>query len=117
MTDDWFSRFNQKIDRLQSNSPEEIAQGSNTWEAMDGTSREMAFMLEDGSVSVRTWSYKDGAMADGWEELKPSDDSYKDVCTRHGLNEPGDANTIVCKWIDGKWIEENQEKSDKAKSA
>ena len=104
MTDDWFSNFNKKIDQLPQSSSDQIASDKVTWERIDGTSREMAFMLKNRTVSVRTWSCKDGAIADGWEEINPGDKTYRDVCNRHRLNLPGDANTIKFKWIDGAWL-------------
>jgi hypothetical protein len=124
---DWFSRLNERLDNEPKPSDEEIAkrkqERQKVAEALEGTSRETAFMKEDHSVTVKYWSYKDGVIGDGWDEVQPNESTYIHVCERHKLSKPGDTSTITEEWVDGQWVtvleERHDQKSDtgKAKSA
>ena len=117
---DWFNKLNERLDSEPKPSIEEIArrqqERKNVAGALEGTSRETAFMKEDGSVALKYWSYKDEVIGDGWEEVKPGELTYAQVCERHKLSKPGDTNTIVERWIDGKWVIQVDD-TDTAKSA
>jgi hypothetical protein len=66
---------------------------------------------------VHYWSQKDYVIGDGWDQVLPGETHYSELCKKHGLKKPGDSNVIVMRWVNGEWVEEKQEKSDKAKSA
>lgn len=106
----WFQNFIERVDSEPRPSPEEIerirAERKTAHDAMEGTSKESAFMSEDRSVNLKYWSYKDGVIGDGWDLVKPEDAHYQEVCTKHHLVKPGDSNTITSKWIDGNWVEQ-----------
>ena len=114
---DWFSQLNERLDSEPKPSDEEIArrqlERQEVADAMEGTSRESAFMNEDGSIALKYWSYKDGVIGDGWEEIKPGEPTYMQLRERHKLSKPGDANTIIEKWIDEKWVVQEEQRSEK----
>lgn len=109
----WFQKLNERIDSEPRPSAEEMerirAEREALHEAMEGTSKEIAFMSDDYAVSLKFWTYKDGVIGDGWDLVKPTDPHYQEVCSRHGLEKPGDAHTIRMKWIDGQWVETPEE--------
>lgn len=113
---DWFERLGEKLSKAPRSSDEDIAKSKAAWESLEGTSKESAFMKEDRSIAIKVWSYKDGAIGDGWEELSPEDgEYYQKACVRHHLKNPGDANTITMRWVNDQWVE--QDEPGKAKSA
>lgn len=113
---DWFDQLNERLDSEPKPSDEEIAkrkkERQKVAEAMEGTSRETAFMKEDRSVTVKYWTYKDGVIGDGWDEVKPGEPTYAQVCERHKLSKPGDTNTIIQKWVDGGWVAQDDTTND-----
>lgn len=116
----WFQKLNERLDSEPCPSAEEIeriqAERQAIAEAMEGTSKEVAFMSDDRSVTVKYWTYKDGVIGDGWEELSPKDgEHYQHVCLKHNLRNPGDTNSITLRWINGQWVTEDD--ASKAKSA
>lgn len=105
----WFQKLNERIDKDPLPPEEEIerirAEREAINEAMEGTSKETAFMSEDRAVTVKYWTYKDGVIGDGWDLVSPTDHHYQEVCARYHLEKPGDSNTITMKWINGAWLE------------
>ncbi|HEY9684265.1 MAG TPA: hypothetical protein V6C86_21985 [Oculatellaceae cyanobacterium] len=106
----WFQKLNERLDNEPVPSAEEFerirAERNAAHEAMEGTSKESAFMNDDRSVNIKFWTYKDGVIGDGWDLVKPEHAHYQEVCAKHQLRKPGDSNTITSKWIDGNWVEQ-----------
>ncbi len=105
----WFQKLNERIDSEPRPSDEAVAriraEREAIHEAMEGTSKETAFMGEDRAVTVKYWTFKDRVVGDGWDLVSPTDDHYQEICTRHHLKNPGDSNTITMMWIGGAWQE------------
>lgn len=106
--EDWFEQLNERLDKEPKPTDEEIEklkqERQKVAEAMEGTSKESAFMKDDRSVTVKYWTYKDGVIGDGWDEVKPGEATYDDLCARHKLTKPGDVHTITRIWVDGNWV-------------
>jgi hypothetical protein len=71
---------------------------------LEGTSRETAYLDENGMLVVHYWSQKDFVVGDGWAHLMPGDTDFDELCKKHGLKKPGDSNQILMHWLDGKWV-------------
>ncbi len=84
-------------------SDEEIRIEQTKPDPLNNTSRETAYIDDDGTLVVHYWSMKDFVTADGWENLKPSDSEYVAISKRHGLEKVGDTNQILKIWRDGDW--------------
>ncbi len=85
---------------------EEIQRESQTPDSLEGMSRESAYLDEDGSLVMHYWSQKDYVVGDGWDHLMPEEKGYAELCEKHGLKKPGDANVIVMRYVNGEWVEE-----------
>lgn len=109
----WFDNLNEWVEKTPLPSAEDVARNKAAWQSLEGTSKETAFMQENRSVAIKYWSYKDGVIGDGWEELSPEDgEHYQKACAKHNLKNPGDANTITMRWKNGQWVpEENRARS------
>lgn len=78
---------------------------------LEGTSRETAYLNDESMLVMHYWTQKDYAVSDGWAHIMPGDADYEELCNKHGLKKPGDANQIVMRFINGEWVEEKQDKS------
>lgn len=78
---------------------------------IEGTSREVAFIDEDGSICINHFSQKDFVSGRGWEQFSPDEPEYAEYCAKYGLEKPGDSKCIISRFIDGEWVvvEEKQE--------
>ena len=109
-----------KLDRLtrkflsgEQNTPEQRARFKAEREASYGTAREWAQMQENGSIAVDISQWlPDGTRGHGAYVSDPGDPNYADLCSSHNLLTPGDASTVVKKWVDGTWVVQPAEKGD-----
>ncbi len=87
---------------------------SDTPDLIEGTSREIAFIDDDGTICINYFGQKDFVSGRGWEQYKPDDPQYSDYCAKYGLKKPGDSKCIFRRFIDGEWVvvEDEQEPGD-----
>lgn len=115
----WFEHLSEKLANEPKPSEDEIAlrqtQRNEASEALEGTSKESAFMKDDRSIALKYWTFKDGVIGDGWDVVQPGDSHYQEICAKHKLKNPGDAGTITLRWINNQWMPE--EKPNNAKTA
>lgn len=96
-------------DRLAENFlmdiPEEDRLPENdTPDLIEGTSREIAFIDDDGTICINYFGQKDFVSGRGWEQYKPDDPQYSDYCAKYGLKKPGDSKCLFRRFIDGEWV-------------
>ena len=72
---------------------------------IEGTSREVAFIDEDGSICINYFSQKDFVSGRGWEQFSPDEPEYAEYCAKYGLKKPGDSKCILRRFVDGEWVE------------
>lgn len=84
---------------------EEIARNETASAKLEGTSREVAFIDEDGTICINYFGQRDFVSGHGWEQFSPDDQQYKEYCAKYGLEKPGDSKMIYCRCIDGEWVE------------
>lgn len=102
---DRLSRLTERILSEPNNTPEESARYRAEREAALGTTREWAQMQEDRSIAINISQWlTDGTYGHGFATSEPGAPDYDDLCVTHKLVKPGDASTIIKKWIDGKWV-------------
>ncbi|HMO21870.1 MAG TPA: hypothetical protein PKC98_12990 [Candidatus Melainabacteria bacterium] len=89
--------------------PEEARLPSNEPDPLEGTSHEVAFIDDDGALFIRVSGQKDFVMGQGWDSIPPGDPKYAEYCAKYGLEKPGDSKTIFRRFIDGQWIEVEEE--------
>lgn len=77
---------------------------NDTPDLIEGTSREIAFIDEDGTICINYFSQKDYVSGRGWEQYKPDDSQYSEYCAKYGLNKPGDSKCLFRRFIDGEWV-------------
>lgn len=101
-------KLNKLIERILSdpdNSPEESARYKAEREASYGTTRQWAEMQDDGSIAINISQWlPDGTYGHGTSTSVRGDSDYENLCAIHKLVKPGDASTIIKKWIDGDWV-------------
>ena len=86
------------------NSHEESARLKAAREEAYGTSFEWAELQEDLSVSISVEQWlTDGTQGHGTSISKPGDSDYQALLETHRLKKPGDASTVIRKWIDDQW--------------
>lgn len=85
--------------------PDEVCLPSDEPDLLEGTSREVAFLTEDGSLFMRISGQKDYVMGQGWDSIAPDDPSYEELCAKYGLKRPGDGKCIISRFLDGEWVE------------
>ena len=85
--------------------PDEARLPSDEPDLIEETSREVAFIEEDGSLFMRISGQKDYVMGQGWDSIAPDDPSYQELCAKYGLKKPGDGKCIISRFIDGEWVE------------
>lgn len=106
---DRLTRLTERILSEPDNTPEESARLKAEREAALGTTHEWAQMQEDGSIAINISQWlPDGTYGHGFSTSVPDDPDYEELRTTHGLKKPGDASTIIKKWVDGKWVDETQ---------
>lgn len=71
---------------------------------LEGTSRETAYLEDDGKLMMHYWSQREYVVASGWDEVRPEETQYAELCEKHGLKNPGDTNQIFKRFIDGEWV-------------
>lgn len=98
-------------------SDEEFEENTAASDKLEGTSRETAYLNDEGVLVIHYWSQKDYVMGDGWAHYAPGDKDYDELCKRHSLKKPGDSNVIVMRLVNGEWTEEKPDETGKAKSA
>lgn len=99
-------------------SDEQLEENAAASEKLEGTSRETAYLNDDGMLVMHYWSQKNYAVSDGWDHVMPGEAHYAELCRKHGLKKPGDSNLIVMRFVDGNWVEEKQQgETGTAKSA
>ncbi len=115
--EDRLTRLTEKILSGPQNTPEERAKFKAEREASYGTTFEWAQMQDDGSIALNISQWlPDGTYGHGASTSVPGDPDYEELCSSHTLKKPGDASTIIKKWVDGEWVVQLDE-SGKAKSA
>lgn len=72
---------------------------------IEGTSREIAFIGEDGTICINYVGQKDYVSGSGWEQFLPDDPQYAEYCAKYGLKKPGDSKCILRRFVDGEWVE------------
>lgn len=89
----------------------EIAENEAASAQLEGTSREVAFIDEDGTICINYFGQKDYVSGRGWEQFSPDEPQYAEYCKKYGLKKPGDSKCIFRRFIDGEWIvvDEKQE--------
>ncbi len=93
------------IDRLLRGVPEEARLPDNdTTDPLEGTWKESAYLDENGMLVLRYWSQKDYVVADGWDQVKPDEAHYAELCEKYGLKKNGDTSQIFKRFIDGDWV-------------
>lgn len=93
------------IDNLLRGVPEEARLPENdTPDPLEGTSKESAYLDDDGMLVLRYWSQKDYVVADGWDQVNPDEAHYAELCEKYGLKKPGDTNQIFKRFVDGEWV-------------
>lgn len=93
--------------------PDEVREPDNdTPDLLEGTSREIAFIGEDGSICVNYFGQQDHVSGRGWEQIKPDEPMYAEYCAKYGLKKPGDSKLILRKFIDGQWVEVDQDQAE-----
>lgn len=85
-------------------SNEEIARNEAASANLEGTSREVAFIDEDGTISVNYFGQKDFVSGRGWEQFSPDDPQYEEYCSKYGLEKPGDSKCIISRFVNGEWV-------------
>lgn len=56
-------------------------------------------------------------MGQGWDSIAPDDPNYEEYCAKYGLKKPGDSKRIFRRFIDGEWVEVDEEQQpDEVKS-
>jgi len=78
---------------------------NDTPDPLEGTRREAAYIDDDGKLMMHFWSQRDYLIASGWDEVQPDESHYADLCRRHGIKSPGDANQIFMRFVEGEWVE------------
>lgn len=107
MTDEkkGLAKFLDWVETQPPSSPEDRAKAKAEREAAYGTSREWAQMQENGSIAVDISQWlPDGTHGHGAYVSDPGDPNYADLCNSHKLLKPGDASTVIKKWVDGEWV-------------
>lgn len=89
--------------------PEEARLPSHEPDLLEGTSHEVAFIDDHGALFIRVSGQKDFVMGQGWDSILPGDPKYAEYCAQYGLEKPGDSKTIFRRFIDGQWIEVEEE--------
>lgn len=93
------------IDKLLRGVPEDARLPDNdTPDPLEGTWEESAYLDENGMLVLRYWSQRDYVVADGWDQVKPDEAHYAELCEKHGLKKIGDTNQILKRFIDGEWV-------------
>lgn len=54
------------------------------------TSREIAFIDDDGTFCINYFGPNDFVSGRGWEKFSPEDPQYGEYCAKYGLKRPGD---------------------------
>ncbi|MCA9816813.1 MAG: hypothetical protein H6677_22690 [Candidatus Obscuribacterales bacterium] len=72
---------------------------------IEGYSREIAFIGEDGTICINYVGQKDYVSGGGWEQFSPDDPQYGEYCAKYGLEKPGDSKCILRRLVDGEWVE------------
>ncbi len=74
-------------------------------------------MQDDGVIATQTSMYDlDGSHGTGGQVFSPDDADYEQAKQEYGLSKPGDTYQVQKKWIDGKWVIQ-QDEPGQAKSA
>lgn len=90
---------------------------NDTPDPLEGTSRESAYLNDEGMLVMRYWSQKDYVVADGWDHVLPGESHYAELCDKHGLKKPGDSNQIFMRFIDGECVEVDEKQEQENKKA
>lgn len=74
--------------------------------ALEGTMWETATMIEDGTISVKTWDIgAGGTRGDGGYNIGPGDEGYEECKTEYALAKPGDNYAATKKLVNGEWVQ------------
>jgi hypothetical protein len=102
---DRLSKLTERILSELDNTPEESVRYKADREAALGTTHEWAQMQEDGSIAVNISQWlPDGTYGHGFSTSVSGDPDYEELRASHALKKPGDASTIIKKWVDGQWV-------------
>lgn len=78
--------------------------------ALEGTMWETATMIEDGTISVKTWDIgAGGTRGDGGHNIRPREESYEECKAKYGLVKPGDSYAATKKLVNGEWVQTAEE--------
>lgn len=71
----------------------------------EGITHQWAQLQDDGSIAldISQW-LPDGTYGHGNSVTTRDDPEYEELRSLHRLMKPGDASTVVKKWIDGQWV-------------
>lgn len=109
MTNSSDDKAKRAADRIAENFlkdiPEEARLPDDTPDLIEGTSREIAFIGDDGAICINYFSQKDYVSGRGWEQFLPDDPQYAEYCAKYGLKKPGDSKCILRRFVDGEWVE------------
>lgn len=71
----------------------------------EGITRQWAQLQADGSIAIDISQWLPGGTYGHGQSVATHDDpEYEELRSIHRLAKPGDASTIVKKWIDGAWV-------------